>query len=65
MTITDIRPKEDVQKLLAETAEPQNSTAEQWRHKKKDGSVFPVTITSWVTQFNGAPAELVLAREIR
>jgi PAS domain S-box-containing protein len=65
MTIADIRPKEDVPQLLAETAEPQNSTAEHWRHKKKDGTVFAVTITSGITEFQGTRAELVLAREAR
>jgi PAS domain S-box-containing protein len=65
MTILQIRPPADVPKLFAQTAHPDlkgQSTAEQWRHQAKDGTVFPVTITSWELTFRGRSAELVLAR---
>ena len=62
MTLLDIRPAEDIPELLQETQHPQQSTAEHWRHKSKDGVVFSVVITSWELLFEGRPAELVLAR---
>lgn len=66
MTLRDIRPPEDVRELLRQTPNPRplgQSTAERWRHTMKDGTTFPVTITSWELIFRGRPAELVLARE--
>jgi two-component system cell cycle sensor histidine kinase/response regulator CckA len=65
MTILDIRPSEDIPELLRQTPHPRpqgESTGERWRHRTKDGEVFPVFITSWVLTFRGRPAELVLAR---
>jgi len=65
MRVLDIRPEEDRRKFL-EQINPQyrkgQSTAEKWRHKKKDGAIFNVTITSWALTFRGRRAELTLAR---
>jgi PAS domain S-box-containing protein len=66
MTLVDIRPAEDVAEFLRLTDNPRpmgQSTAECWRHKAKDGTVFPVIITSWELSYEGRPAELVLARK--
>jgi PAS domain S-box-containing protein len=66
MEITAIRPAEDISELLRKDSHPRpqgQSTAEKWRHKTKDGTVFPVIITSWELMFRGRPAEMVLARE--
>ena len=65
MTIADIRPPEDVPVLLRQTQElrPKGpSTGANWRHRDRNGMVFPVAITSWEVNFRGRPAELVLAR---
>ena len=65
MTLLDIRPQEDIREFLRLTDHPRpmgQSTAEKWRHKSKDGSVFSVIITSWELTYKGRPAELVLAR---
>ena len=65
MTLVDIRPPEDLPEFLRQTDHPRpigQSTAEVWRHKSKDGTLFPVAITSWELTFRGHPAELVLAR---
>jgi len=65
MTILQIRPAADVAKLVQQTSNPAlrgQSTAEQWRHQTKRGTVIPVTITSWELVFRDRPAELVLAR---
>jgi PAS domain S-box-containing protein len=65
MTLVDIRPVEDIPEFLRLTDNPRpmgQSTAEKWRHKKKDGTIVPVIITSWELTYKGRPAELVLAR---
>lgn len=65
LKVLDIRPPEDQQEFL-EQIDPQHrkgqSTAEKWRHRKKDGEIFNVTITSWGLTFRGRRAELALAR---
>lgn len=65
MKVLDVRPPEHRQKFL-EQINPQyrrgHSTAEKWRHRKKNGEIFDVTITSWAVTFRGRRAELVLAR---
>ena len=65
MTIRDVRPVEDIPELLRKTQRPRpkgQSTGEKWRHIARDGTVFPVMITSWELTFRDRPAELVLAR---
>jgi PAS domain S-box-containing protein len=62
MSLLDIHPPEDGPKFLERARLRRRSTAEEWRHKKKDGKVFPVIITSWELTFRGRQAELVLAR---
>ncbi len=49
-TIGDIRPDEDVPKLLSSVSRrvPGLSEAELWRHRKKDGTVIQVEITARV-----------------
>ena len=64
MTILDIRPVEDVPNLLHETLDPAHrgpSTHELWIHRRKDGTTFPVLITSKETTFRGRAAEIVIA----
>jgi PAS domain S-box-containing protein len=68
MTIKEIRPPEDVPQLLRQTEvlrEQGPSTGANWRHRARNGSVFPVAITSWEVTFRGRNAELVLARRER
>jgi PAS domain S-box-containing protein len=65
LTTLEIRPTVDIPELLRQTLNPRPqgpSTAEKWRHQTKNGTVFPVTITSWELTFHGRHAELVLAR---
>jgi two-component system, cell cycle sensor histidine kinase and response regulator CckA len=66
MTLRDIRPPEDVAKLLVDTASPsvQLHTDGPWRHRKKDGSIVFVEITSHPIQFGKNDACLVLANDI-
>ncbi|HXE90458.1 MAG TPA: PAS domain S-box protein [Terriglobales bacterium] len=67
MTIKDIRPFEDVPRLIesAQLAEHQDALeAGEWRHRKKDGTVFDVLISSHRIAWEGRPARLVLAADI-
>jgi PAS domain S-box-containing protein len=71
MTILDLRPTthiprtKHIKELLRQTHAPRpqgQSTAEEARHQAKNGTVFPVVITSWGLTFRGRQAEMVLAR---
>ena len=65
MTIKDIRPAEDLKRLeeyLASDAGIEQGV--EWRHKKKDGTVINVKITSNRLTFGGRQAEFVLVDDI-
>ena len=66
MTIRDIRPTEDVAQLESRMVGLPSGYHQtgQWRHKKKNGTVFPVEITSHSLVFDGHPARLVLITDI-
>jgi PAS domain S-box-containing protein len=66
MTIKDIRPPEDVQLLTSyiEAGNPELDHAGEWRHRKKDGTVLSVEITSNRVNFAGRDAEFVLATDV-
>lgn len=66
MTIADIRPEPDVV-MLREVAfkdKPGIQHSGIWRHRKHDGSVIRVDITSHSIDFSGRKARLVLATDI-
>jgi len=64
MTIADIRPPENVPALRDAVTRITAGHAGGWQHRKKDGSLIEVDITSHVLSFAGRPCELVLARDI-
>ena len=66
MTICDIRPSEDVPSLLKSVAQVTKGLdrAGVWRHRKKDGSIIFVAITSHTLEFAGRSAEVVLAGDV-
>ena len=67
MTIADIRLPEDVPRLLENIAQAQNHHVDDagvWKHRKKDGSLIDVEITSHVLEFAGRRAEVVLAHDV-
>ncbi len=66
MTIADIRPAEDVPRLLENVRAVTSGldVAGIWRHTKKDGTVIDVAVTSYVLEFAGRRAELVLANDV-
>src|SRR5690242_13624016 len=66
MTIKHIRSAEDVPALLAAIVEdgPGLASAGVWKHRKKDGSVIDVEVTSYGLTFEGKRAQLVLAFDV-
>ena len=66
MTIKDIHPAEDIPRLLASVAAGSRgfNDAGVWRHRKKNGAVIEVAITSHAVSFGGRTAKIVLARDI-
>jgi PAS domain S-box-containing protein len=66
MTIKDIRPAEDIPSLLANvrTLTSEFDPPDVWRHRKKDGTVIDVEITSHALDYAGRPARLVLANDV-
>jgi two-component system, cell cycle sensor histidine kinase and response regulator CckA len=66
MTLKDIRPPEDVEKLVNFTAKISDKPAVStfWTHLKKDGSLIDVEIHSHPIIFNGRNARRVIAKDI-
>ncbi len=64
--ITDIRPAEDIPRLLdiARTNGPSLAFLGQWRHRRRNGHVFEVEVTAQGTTFAGRNAVLVVAQDI-
>ena len=66
MTICDVRPPDDaatVTERVRMLPKGFNQTG-KWRHRKKDGTIFPVEITSHSLVFDGHDARLVLITDI-
>lgn len=66
LTIRDIRPPEDVTRLLdvlSEQASPFNETG-LWKHLTRDGRVIDVEVTTHLIQFAGQRAKLVLINDV-
>jgi len=66
MTIRDIRPSEDVPALLDNVAHVTAGLdhAGVWRHRRRDGTLIDVEITSHTVEFGGRRAELVLVQDV-
>ena len=67
MTITDIRPREDIDKLLGNlqsSGGPGSPVPGTWRHRKKDGTLIDVEITAGKVMFEGRQAALVLSHDV-
>lgn len=67
MRITDIRPQEDVDKLLANLRERRPAGIDSsgpWRHRLRNGRLIDVAITSHMQEFGDRPAVLVAVRDI-
>ncbi len=66
-SIEDIRPSEDLEKLhrnLIGTTGDGLQASGHWRHRKQDGGLIDVEITSHGLRFGDRPARVVLAQDI-
>ncbi|RKQ91291.1 hypothetical protein C8N24_1113 [Solirubrobacter pauli] len=67
MTIKDIRPPEEIPRLLAVLAERQGAgelRPMEWRHCRRDGTVFDVEVTTGRIDYAGRHAVLVVAHDV-
>jgi PAS domain S-box-containing protein len=66
MTLRDIRPAEDVKRLLDDVTAPRPNLQRSgiWRHVRKDREVILAEITSHRLDFQGCDAVLVAARDV-
>jgi PAS domain S-box-containing protein len=68
MSITDIRPSEEIAPLLEVVTAPPSTgsfkSARTWKHRKKDGSIVLMEITTHELLFDGRAARLVLANDM-
>ncbi|MEW5940740.1 MAG: PAS domain S-box protein, partial [Chloroflexota bacterium] len=66
MTLRDIRPLEDVERLLDDLKRerPALQDSGMWRHRRKDGSVIAVEIHSHTIEYEGRQAALVVAMDV-
>lgn len=66
MRIVDIRPAEDVFRLLKDVRKqrPDMQHSGEWRHKLADGRIIDVEIDSHTFTFAGRPASLVVVHDI-
>jgi PAS domain S-box-containing protein len=70
MTLKDIRPSDDIVRLLKNIEETKLILDQRidhagiWRHKKKDGTIIEVEITSHKINYKGRDAKLVFANDI-
>lgn len=65
LKITDMRPKEDLQKLLDFISIPKSSYSDSgvWKHLKKDGSAFNAHVYGFESFVDDRPARLVIVEE--
>jgi PAS domain S-box-containing protein len=66
MTIKDIRPEEDHERLLANIAETTDTIASSgpWRHRNKKGEIIDVEIVSHAINYRDKMARMVLVNDI-
>jgi diguanylate cyclase (GGDEF)-like protein/PAS domain S-box-containing protein len=65
MTLRDLRPSEDIEALLRETAKSDSFTLSgPWRHRRKDGSEIQVDVAAHVIDFQGHSCRFVLVQDV-
>lgn len=66
MTLLDLRPAGDAERLLADVRKPREGFDEPsiWTHRRKDGSLLSVRVHSADLELGGAPARLILAEDV-
>ncbi|HLO30681.1 MAG TPA: PAS domain S-box protein [Anaerolineales bacterium] len=66
MTIRDIRPAEEVDRLMNNLAQPRQPLERSggWKHRLKDGTLIDVEITSHTLEIDGHESALVVAQDV-
>ena len=71
LTIKDIRPADEIPRLLDDvsrvahgTIDPRAWNADVWTHRRKDGTLFEVEIHGTEVKFGGRKARVVLAKDV-
>ncbi|HXJ11991.1 MAG TPA: PAS domain S-box protein [Candidatus Limnocylindrales bacterium] len=66
LTIKDLRPSEDIPALMEHIRKSPHgdSSTATWRHRKKDGSLMDVEITTGAVQYDRREARLAVATDI-
>lgn len=66
MTIKDIRPEEDIEALIKDLAESDGKIHYPgvWKHRKKNGEIIFMEITSHPVNYNGRRARYILATDV-
>jgi PAS domain S-box-containing protein len=68
MSIVDIRPPDELEPLREVIALPPTTSGfkstRNWRHRKKDGTITLMEVTTHDLVFDGRPARLVLANDV-
>ena len=65
MTLADIRPPEEMKRFLALNSHHKPSAnRELWKHRKKDGTIIDVEISTQAITFRAVEAFLVLAHDV-
>ncbi|MGH8059261.1 MAG: ATP-binding protein, partial [Candidatus Entotheonellia bacterium] len=67
MTLKDIRPPEDIAALLeniSQTSAMPYDPPDTWRHRKKDGTILHVEVTSHALTFAGRASRIALALDV-
>jgi PAS domain S-box-containing protein len=64
MTADQIRPEEDVDDLRKAFDDPGNYRQRVWRHRKKNGELIPVKVTSFNLDFDGKKARLGVIEDL-
>lgn len=66
MHLTDIRPKEEVARLIKniEQRKAEVQSTGGWKHRLRNGQLIDVEITSHLLDYHGRPAALVIANDI-
>lgn len=66
MTLEDIRPEEDLERLREDLRQPQArlNLAGEWRHRTRDGQILDVEIRSHEVVWEGRAARMVVAFDV-
>lgn len=64
MTILDIRPVTDMREVMRSAIKAHPVTGQIWRHRKQDGTIFEVQVTSTDIQFEGRLSRMVTAMPV-